>query len=46
MEDADVSIHELVLRKWEQEWGTQLKVHVERIVEEMGCAWQDVVIEN
>lgn len=46
MEEADASIHELVLRKWEHEWGAQLKAHVERIAEEMGCTWWDIVVEN
>ena len=37
IEDSDLSIQELVLRKWECEWDNRLKAHVERIAEELGC---------
>jgi len=46
MEDADHSIYELVMRKWEYEWDERLRAHVERIAEEMGCTWWDIVMEN
>lgn len=32
--------------KHEEEWDDRLKAHVERIVEEMGCTWWDIVMEN
>jgi len=44
IEDSDLSIQELVLRKWECEWDDRLKAHVERIDEEMGCTWWDIVM--
>ena len=46
IEDSDLSIQELVLRKWECEWDNRLKAHVERIAEELGCTWGDIVMEN
>jgi hypothetical protein len=30
------------LEKWEEEWDERLEAHVERIAEEMGCAWWDI----
>jgi hypothetical protein len=39
-------IQELVLRKWEDEWHERLKAHIQRIAEEMGCTWWDIVMEN
>lgn len=46
MEDANQSIYELVMRKWEHEWDARHTAHVERIAEEMGCTWRDIVMEN
>jgi len=46
IEDSDFSIQERVLKKREEEWDDRLKAHVERIAEEMGCTWWDIVMEN
>jgi hypothetical protein len=32
----DLTIQELVLRKWEYEWDERLKAHIGRIAEELG----------
>ena len=45
IEDSDLSIQELVLRKWEHEWDDKLKAHIQRIADEMGCTWWDIVID-
>jgi hypothetical protein len=39
-------MQELVLRKWEHEWDNRLKGHIERIADEMGCCWWDIVMQN
>jgi len=39
IEDSDLSIQELVLRKWEVEWDDKLKAHIQPIADEMGCTW-------
>ena len=44
-EDSDNCIQEIVLRKWEHEWDDRLKAHIQRITEEMGCIWWDVVMD-
>jgi hypothetical protein len=46
IEDSDLSIQELVLRKWEHEWDDRLKAHIQRIADEMSCTWWDIVMEN
>jgi hypothetical protein len=46
IEDSDLTIHELVLRKWDDESDERLKAHIQRIAEEMGCTWLDIVMEN
>jgi hypothetical protein len=46
IENSDLSIQKLLLRKWEYQWDDRLKAHVERIAEEMGCTWWDIVMEN
>jgi hypothetical protein len=46
IEDSDLTIQELVLRKWDDEWDERLKAHIGRIAEEMGCTWWDIVMEN
>jgi len=46
MEDPHRSFYELVMRKWEHEWDEKHKAHLERIAEEMGCSWWDIVMEN
>jgi hypothetical protein len=46
IEDSDLTIQELILRKWEHEWDDRLKAHVERIAEEMDCTWWDIVMGN
>lgn len=46
MEEADAVIHALVLRKCAHEGDTRLKAHVERIAQEMGCTWHNIVMEN
>jgi len=46
IEDSDFSIQERVLKKREEEWDDRLQAHVERIAEEMGCTWWDIVMEN
>jgi hypothetical protein len=43
IEDSDLTIQELVLRKWEDEWDERLKTHIQRIAEEMDCTWWDIV---
>lgn len=45
MEDSDLSIQELILRKWEHEWDDKLKAHIQRIADEMGCTWCDIVMD-
>jgi len=42
---ADLTIQEIVLRKWEVEWDDRLKAHIQRIAAEMGCTWWDVVMD-
>lgn len=44
-EDSDLAIPEIVLRKWEHEWDDKLKAHIQRIADEMGCTWWDVVMD-
>jgi hypothetical protein len=34
IEDSDLTIQELVLRKWDDEWDERLKAHIGRIAEE------------
>jgi hypothetical protein len=46
IEDSDLTIQELVLRKWDDEWDERLKAHIQRIVDEIGCTWWDIVMEN
>jgi hypothetical protein len=46
LEDSDLSIQEKILRKWEHEWDDKLKAHIQRIADEMGCTWWDIVMEN
>jgi hypothetical protein len=46
IEDSDLTIEELVLRKWDDEWDERLKAHIQRVAEEMGCTWWDIVMEN
>jgi len=46
IEDSDFSIQERVLKKREEEWDDRLQAHVERIAEEMGRTWWDIVMEN
>jgi hypothetical protein len=36
IEDSDLTIQELVLRNWDDEWDERLKAHIGRIAEEMG----------
>jgi hypothetical protein len=35
-----------VLRKWDDEWNERLKAHIQRIADEIGCTWWDIVMEN
>jgi hypothetical protein len=44
--DSDLTIQERVLRKWDNEWQERLKAHIQRIADEMGCTWWDIVMEN
>jgi hypothetical protein len=46
VEGSDLTIQELVLRKWEDEWDEELKSHIQRIADEMDCTWWDIVMEN
>jgi hypothetical protein len=46
IEDSDLTIQELVLRKWEYELDERLKAHIGRIAEKLGCTWWDIVMEN
>jgi hypothetical protein len=46
IEDSDLTIQELVLRKWEDEWDERCKAHIQRIADEMDCTWCDIVMEN
>ena len=46
IEDSDLTIQELVLRKWDDEWDERLKSHIQRIADEMSCTWWDIVMEN
>jgi hypothetical protein len=43
IEDYGLTIQELVLRKWEDEWDERLKTHIHRIAEEMVCTWWNIV---
>jgi hypothetical protein len=43
--DVDVSLQQRILHKWEHEWDDRLKAHIQRIAEEMGCTWWDVVMD-
>jgi|GEM_PF-1760949 hypothetical protein len=45
-EDSDLSLQQLVFRKWAHEWDDRLKAHIERIAQELGCTWWDIVMEN
>jgi hypothetical protein len=36
----------LCLGKWDEEWDERLKAHIQRIAEQIGCTWWDVVKEN
>jgi hypothetical protein len=45
MEDSGFSIQEIILHKWEYEWDDELKAHIPRITDEMGCTWWDVVMD-
>ena len=42
IDDSDLTIQELVLRKWEHEWDDRLKAHTLRIADEMGCTCWDI----
>ena len=44
-EDSDLSIQEIILNKWEYEWDDTLKAHIQRIADEMGCPWWDIVMD-
>jgi hypothetical protein len=46
IEDSDLTIQELVLRKWDEEWDERLKAYIQRLAEQMGCTWGDIVMEN
>lgn len=46
LEDSDLAIPEIILRKWEHEWDDKLKAHIQRIADEMGCMWWDIVTDN
>ena len=46
IEDSELTIQELVLRKWEHEWDDRLKAYIQRIADEMCCTWWDIVMEN
>jgi hypothetical protein len=46
IEDSDLTIQELVLRNWDDEWDERLKAHIGRIAEQMGCTWWDIFMEN
>jgi hypothetical protein len=35
-----------VLRKWDDEWDERLKAHIQRIADEIGCTWWDIVMEK
>ena len=35
-----------MLRRWDKEGDERLKAYNERIAEEMGCTWRDIVMEN
>ena len=41
----DLTLQEIILNKWELEWGDRLKAHIQRIAEETGCTWWDVVMD-
>jgi hypothetical protein len=43
--DPGPSIEEIILTKWEHEWDEKLKAHIQRIADEMGCTWWDVVMD-
>ena len=45
LEDSDLAIPEIILRKWEHEWDDKLKAHIQRIADEMGCMWWDIVMD-
>jgi hypothetical protein len=44
-EDTGLSVEERISRKWNHEWDDKLKAHIQRIAEEMGCTWWDVVMD-
>jgi hypothetical protein len=44
-EDSDLSLQQLVFSKWKDEWDQERKAHIERIAEEMGCTWRDIVMD-
>lgn len=35
----------LILYKWDHEWDARLKGHIERIADEIGCDWWEIVME-
>ena len=45
MEDSDLSIYEIILNKWNYEWDDKRKALIERIADEMGGTWLDVVMD-
>jgi hypothetical protein len=45
IEDSDLSIQEMILRKWEHEWDDKLKAYIQRIADEMGRTWWDIVMD-
>ena len=45
IDDSALAIQEIILRKWEHEWDDKLKAHIQRIADEMGCTWWDIVID-
>jgi hypothetical protein len=45
-ENSDLTIQQLVFRKWAHEWDDRLKAHIERLAREMGCTWWEIVADN
>ena len=46
IEDSDLTIQELVLRKGDDEWDERFEAQIGRIADEMGCILWDIVLNQ